>query len=163
MAGKKNVVDINQMGVGRAKGGKHWTAAEVAAREKAAAKVTRAKRIGMRMPDWLNEEAQKVWKKTIRDMQGFDILDKIDEDILAIYCDTVARYKECTEKIEEQGYMTVNQLGTETINAYVRAQQGYRTSLMQYATKLGITAEARARLAKKIADKELDPNAELFN
>ena len=157
------VVNIDKMGVGKKKGGKNWTKQEVAARAKAAERVTREKQIGLRMPDWLNDEAQKVWKKTVRDLRGFDILDKIDEDILSIYCDTVARYRECTAHIEEHGYMTVNVQGTETINAYVRAQQGYRQSILQYSEKLGITAEARARLAKKIAKEEVDRVAELFD
>lgn len=157
------VVNIDKMGVGIKKGGKHWTQKEVAARAKATEKVTRAKQVGLRMPEWLNDEAQKVWKKTIKDMRGFDILDKIDEDILAIYCDTVARYRECTQMIEKKGYMTVNVQGTETINAYVKAQQGYQRAILTYSEKLGITAASRARLAKKIADKELDPNEELFS
>lgn len=158
------VTRFNKMRVGRRGGGKHWTKEEVERREAAAKKLERKKKKKLRMPDWLDREAEKVWKKTIKDMDAFEILDKVDEDVLATYCDTVARYKETTQLIKENGYTEVNAAGSLTVSPYVKVQQSYAKIMMQYADKLGLNANARARLAKNFADGgEEDPNADLFD
>lgn len=157
------VIDFSKMQVGQKGGGKHWTKKEVEARQRAAAKMMRQKKKKLKMPDWLDEEAQKVWKKIIRDIKEFDVLDKIDEDILAAYCDAVARYKELSGIIREKGYTTINATGTEAVAPWVKAQQSYARLIIQYSDKLGLNANARARLAKKIADEEIDENADLFD
>ena len=156
------VVDIDKMKVGRKGSGKHWTKEEVAKREAAAKKTKPKKKINLRMPDWLDEEAAKIWKKTTKDMKQYDILEKLDEDTLAAYCDAVARYKDATEKARGN-MVTVNMQGTESVSAYVKAAQSYSRLILAYAEKLGLTANARARLAKKIAEEEVDPNGELFD
>lgn len=150
------------MGVGKKGGGKHWTKKEVEARTKAAQKTIRKKRTNLRMPGWLGEDAQAIWKKTIRDMKGLDILDRVDEDLLATYCDAVARYREATQRVADEGFTTHSAQGGLTVSPYVRAAQSYARIMMQYADKLGLSPNSRARLAKKIADEEADANADLF-
>lgn len=157
------IVSFDKMNVGKKGGGKHWTKDEVERRTAAAQKLQRKKKVNLKMPDWLDEAAQKVWKKTVKDMKGFDILDKVDEDVLATYCDAVARYQETTRMISERGYTTYNAAGSLTTAPWVKAQQSYARIMMQYADKLGLNANSRARLAKKIADAEEDPNADLFD
>jgi len=157
------VLDFSKMQVGRKGGGKHWTKEEVEARQRAAEKLQRKNKKKLKMPSWLGEEAQKVWKKTVRDMKDFDVLDKVDEDVLAAYCDAVARHKELSGIIRENGYTTINATGTETVAPWVRAQQSYARLIIMYSDKLGLNANARARLAKKIADEEIDENADLFD
>lgn len=163
MADIADVVSFDHMRVGRKGGGKHWTADEVKRREAAAKKMHRPKKKALRMPDWLDDEAVKVWKKVNKDMKDFDILDKVDEDTLAAYCDAVARHKEISLLISEEGYTTYNAAGTKMANPNVKTQQGYARLILQYSEKLGLTANARARLAKKMADEEGDPNDDLFD
>lgn len=157
------VIDFSQMQIGKKGGGKHWTKKEVESRERAAAKVTRPKKISLRMPDWLDDEAKKVWKKTIKDMQAFEILDKVDEDVLATYCDAVARHKELSEMIRKKGYTIHNSSGTLVEAPWVKTQLSYARLIVQYSDKLGLNANSRARLAKKMADEEEDGNADLFD
>jgi phage terminase small subunit len=45
----------------------------------------------------------------------------------------------------------------------VKTQLSYARLILQYSDKLGLNANARARLAKRIADEEQDPNADLFD
>jgi P27 family predicted phage terminase small subunit len=157
------VIDFSKMQVGRKGGGKHWTKKEVEARQRAAAKLTRPKKKNLKMPAWLDDEAKSVWRKTIRDMKDFDVLDKVDEDVLAAYCDAVARHKELSEVIREKGYTTTNASGSEVEAPWVKTQLSYARLILQYSDKLGLNANARARLAKRIADEEQDPNADLFD
>lgn len=159
------VLDFSKMQIGRKGGGKHWTKKEVESRTNAAAKVTRKNKVSLKMPSWLDDDAQVVWKKIIKDMRAFDILDKVDEDVLATYCDAVARHKELSEMIRNKGYTIYNAAGSEVEAPWVKTQLSYARIIMQYADKLGLNANSRARLAKKIADSEgkKDPNADLFD
>lgn len=157
------VVTFDKMHIGRKGEGKHWTKEQVEKRAAAAQKLQRKKPAKPRVPMWLDDEARQVWKKTMKDMAGFEILDKVDEESLAIYCDAVARYREAAMKIREEGYTTTNAQGGESVSPYVRASQSYARIMMQYADKLGLTPNSRARLAKKIADENTDPNADLFD
>lgn len=149
-----NVVSIDKMEVGHKGGGKHWTKDEIERRQAAAQKLKRKKKIKLKMPDWLDESAAKVWKKTIKDFSGLDILDKVDEDVLAIYCDAVARQREASMNARD---------GTMLAIENARLAQSYARIVIQYADKLGINPNSRARLAKKIADEKGDPNADLFD
>ena len=157
------VVNFDKMNVGRRGSGKHWTREEVSKRQVAAQKIQRQAPKKLRMPSWLDPAAASVWKKTMRDLSGLDILDKVDEDMLSTYCDAVARYRESSAKIREEGYVTINAKGVETISPYVSASQSYARIMMQYADKLGLNPNSRARLAKKIAEEEVDPNGDLFD
>lgn len=156
------VVSIEKMQVGKKGGGRHWTKDEVERRKAAAQKLKRKEPVKLKMPVWLDDEARQVWRKTLKDMAGFEILDNVDVNTLAVYCDAVARYKEATLKIREHGYVTTNDNGTENVSPYVKTAQSYARLILQYADKLGLSPHSRARLAKKIAE-EVDPNADLFD
>jgi len=158
-----NVVKFDHMRVGAKGGGKHWTKDEVERRTEAGQKFERSEPKPLKVPAWLSEEAKKVWKKTVKDMKEFHILDKVDEDVLAVYCDAVAKHKfanlmieaaimqaaepEPEEDDDDDGKEKKVNMGT-----YVKMSQSYARIILQYAEKLGLTANARARLAKKEAD-----------
>ena len=157
------IVSFDKMQVGHKGEGKHWTKEQVEKRAEAAQSVKRKSPVKLKMPDWLNDESRLIWKKTLRDMKEFDVLDNVDADALAIYCDAVVNYQLATLEVRERGYTTENAQGTETVSPYVRAAQSYARVVIQYSDKLGLNASARARLAKKKADIEVDPNADLFD
>lgn len=150
------VVQFDHMRVGAIGGGKHWTEKEVKNRKEAAEKFNRKKPVRLKIPDWLGEEPRKVWENTVKSMKGFDILDNVDEEVLANYCDTVVRIRELNFVIDQDGFTLQNVKGEMVPNPNVKIVQAYQRSLLQYAGKLGITAEARARLAKKMADAKGD-------
>ncbi|MDR9857861.1 phage terminase small subunit P27 family [Paenibacillus sp. VCA1] len=157
------IVNFDHMRIGAKGGGKHWTEKEVKAREAAAQKFERKKKKKLKIPVWLSDEARKVWRKTVKDMEEFDVLDKVDEDVLGTYCDAVARYQEANNLIEIHGYTEVNAQGNNVVSAHVKLAQSYARIILSYSNKLGLNAEARARLAKKLADAEGDPNEDLFD
>ncbi|MNC12971.1 Phage terminase, small subunit [compost metagenome] len=146
------IIAFDHMRVGAKGGGKHWTEKEVKSREAAAKKLKRKKRTTMKCPDWIGEEARKVWNKTVKDMKEFEILDTVDEEVLALYCDLVAKLRELNFHIADHGFTVINAKGELVPSAEVKMAQTYQRLVLQYAGKLGITAEARARLAKKMAD-----------
>lgn len=158
-----DVIDFSKMKVGKQGGGKHWTKKEVEARGAAAEKFKRKRKRKLKVPDWLSDEARKVWRKTVKDMEEFELLDKVDEDVLGAYCDAVAKYQEANDLIDQHGYTEVNAQGNTIVSAYVKLAQGYSRLILSYSSKLGLNAEARARLARRIAEEEDDPNDDLFS
>jgi P27 family predicted phage terminase small subunit len=156
------VVSYDKMQVGKKGNGKHWTKTEVQKRAAAANKFKRKTEVKLKMPMWLDDLGRKVWKKTLKDMADFDILDNVDSECLSVYCDAVARHQELTLKIREEGYTIITAQGSQSVSPYVTAAQSYARIMMQYADKLGLNANARARLAKKKADNPADPNASMF-
>lgn len=157
------VVRFDHMRVGAKGGGKHWTADEVKKREEAGKRFERKKKRSLKIPAWLDDETRKVWRKTVRDMQEFEIFDAVDEDVLAAYCNAVARHQFANEMIDAEGYTATGASGQEVISPHVKMAQDYARLVLSFAEKLGITAAARARLAKKMAEAEQDENAELFD
>jgi len=157
------VINFNHMRVGKKGGGKNWTKKEVEAREEAAKKFERKKKLKLRIPEWLDDSARKIWRKTVKDMEEFGVLDKVDEDVLGIYCDAVSKVQEANRLIDEFGYTETNKSGVQVPNAYVQMSQRYANIALAYSNKLGLNAESRARLAKRQADGDTDPNADLFD
>jgi P27 family predicted phage terminase small subunit len=157
------VVKFDHMRVGKKGGGKHWTEKEVKEREAAAKKFVRKKSRKLKVPAWLTDEARKVWRKTIKDMEEFDVLDKVDEDVLGAYCDAVAKYQQANDLIEQNGSIEINAQGNTVVSAHVKLAQSYGRMILAYSNKLGLNADSRARLAKKQADNEDDENADLFD
>lgn len=144
------IVNFHKMSVGKKGGGKHWTKDEIERRAAAAEKVQRKVPVRLRMPAWLDDAASAVWKKTLRDMAGLEILDKVDEDLLGIYCDAVARQRDAAIQ------------GRDDVE-WAKQAQSYARIIISYADKLGLNPNSRARLAKKIADEVVDVNADLFD
>jgi len=157
------VVSFDHMRIGKKGGGKNWTKKEVESREKAAKKFERKKRLNLKIPAWLDDSARKIWRKTVKDMEEFGVLDKVDEDVLGIYCDAVSKVQEANHLIDEHGMTERNKSGVMVPNAYVQMSQRYATIALAYSNKLGLNAESRARLAKRQADGDGDLNDELLN
>ena len=135
------------------KGGKNWTKAELESRERAEAGMRRGK-VRLRRPAWLTDEAIKVWNRTRRLAVEIGIIDNLDAEMLAVYCDVVVKYGKLSDKISQ----------AEGIDSdSVKLLQSYARLIAQYADKLGFTPAARARLAKKKADEIVDGFGDEFD
>ena len=67
------------------------------------------------------------------------MLDALDSEILALFCDGVSRYK----KIADKARLTKDDH---------RILQTYMRRIMEYSDRLGFTPDSRTRLIKKRAD-----------
>jgi P27 family predicted phage terminase small subunit len=136
-------VSANVMEIGKKGSGKHWTAAEVTARQKAAEEMERKTKIILKAPDGMSLAAKKIWNKKIKEASGVNLLDVLDEESLAVYCESVVEY---------QKFMA---MGVKTLESH-KVMQAYSRIIAQYADKLGFTPAARARLIKKRAEEKKD-------
>lgn len=144
------VVTSGVMGPRKEVGGKNWTKAELAAREAGASKVTRKRKKRLRPPEWLSENALVVWKRIIRQTRELEMLDVLDEYMLAVYCDIYVQYAE------------ISRLEIKEVDD-IKSQQSLARLMSGYADKLGLTPASRARLAKKVADQVVDEFASEFD
>ena len=139
-----------KIGVGAVNGGKHWTRDEVENRQEAEKALTRRSRIVLKAPKWLSDEALLVWKDVRKKLNGIELLDNLDTDLLGVYCDAVAKYQALSKKkliLEED----------------TKALQSWARIIVNYAEKLGLSPGGRARLAKKRAQKVTDGFGEEFD
>jgi phage terminase small subunit len=147
-------VSAETMAVGAKGGGKHWTAAEVAARQAAAQALAREKAAKLVPPRWLSKKAREVWFEKLKQVAGLkaanELLDLLDTEMLAVYCDAYVQYQDCAAKHIK-------------LVDDVRELQAWTRILAAYAEKLGFTPSARARLVKKIADKGADRFGKKFD
>lgn len=153
------VVSVDKMAVGGRNGGKHWTKAEVESRKAAAEGVQRKTRVTLRIPEWLSPEARRVWYRIRKQTTGLDLLDNLDTEMLAVYCDAVANYQLTTTRLvieNDKGEMVSNE-------EVIKAAQAWSRIIASYADKLGFTPAARARLVKRKADEIIDEFGEAFD
>ena len=145
---------------------KHLTHEEIEARDAIERSMLPARKL--KRPKLITQDAAagKHWARILKDMDGLDILDVLDSDALAIYCAKLARRDDL-----QSAYLHVRRLyeaeGTPT---YLKTMidlsgdlQSVERELLSYASKLGLTPESRARLAKRMAEQdEDDPDGDLF-
>lgn len=141
-----NIVSADRMQVGHKGGGKHWTKREVAKRQAAAQKTQRKGPIKLTAPEWLKSDltAYRIWRQVVKDAQEIELLDNLDANTLATYCKLEAAKEQAATEGDVKQFDKLA-----------------KTALL-YAKSLGLTPEARARLAKRRAEEEPDPNADLF-
>jgi phage terminase small subunit len=138
------------MGVGKKRGGKHWTDEEKKRRQAAATDFKRTDDAKLQPPKWLNKAGIEIWDKKIMEIAGLhagtELLDALDSEMLATYCDAVVNYVKLSKK------------SRKTVGTY-KLMQAYHRILIQASERLGFSPGARARLIKKRAD---GPAADTF-
>lgn len=96
-------------------------------------------------------------------MKGLAILDDLDAEILAAYCETLSRKdalsslcRELMAKAESEPDVEMQFELISSIDSVLARLQAHEKSILSYADKLGLTPESRVRLARKRADKEAE-------
>ena len=89
-------------------------------------------------------------------MEGYKILDRLDTDVLEIYCRQLVRLQML------RGYLR-NQRDGKSILELSKEIRGLEGAILSYATKLGLTPESRARLALNAVEApDEDPDGDMF-
>jgi phage terminase small subunit len=137
------VVSVNTMGIGKKRGGKHWTDAQTQARAAAAQDFERKDDAKLTPPEWMSKSAVEIWDRKLTEIAGLnagsELLDALDSEMLATFCDAMANY------------ILLAKRKRKTVATY-KTIQAYHRILIQASERLGFTPGARARLIKKRAD-----------
>lgn len=145
---------------------KHLTKAEREARSSAEdmvlphRKIKRPARIGK------DPDAKRYWTSVLKEMAGLNILDALDANTLAIYCEKCARRDELQEHYRELRARYTEDQANATFRIMIKLDaeiKGSEDAILTYASKLGLTPESRSRLARRQAEPEdEDPDSDLF-
>lgn len=134
---------------------------EIQARREAEASL-RPPADAIKPPSWLDKAAKREWRRIVKTLEGLNILTNADVDLLAQYCDALARYAEAAKLIQEQGVVIETERGPQQ-NPAVLVLKKYSEILQKCAIQLGLTPSARASLALKRKDEQpKDEFEELF-
>ena len=145
---------------------KHLTRDEAEARSAAESALLPTRKL--KRPKLITQDkaAGKHWTRLLKDMEGLEILDVLDTDALAIYCAKLARRDDLQAKYLEYRarYDATPENATLKLMINLSAElQAVERDLLAYASKLGLTPESRARLARRMAEQDAgDPDDDLF-
>lgn len=116
-------------------------------------------------PIWLAESAKSEWRRLVPVMKKDYPLSETDYGLLIAYCLSYSRVKTAEREIKKNGTFITNQNnGTKKVNPAVAMQSQAFKDMKSAASALGMTLEARSRMAlnKAKEQKELDPFQELI-
>lgn len=139
---------------------KHLTKEELEARREAEAAYLPDRPAKLKTPRSLSKDpaAKRYWKSILERMEGLAILDDLDGEMLVVYCAALSRRDSlnslCRELMdqadkEKDAEVRLNLVGK--LDGVISKLQAHEKTLLSYADKLGMTPEARVRLARKRA------------
>ena len=114
-------------------------------------------------PEWIDENAKEVWRQVAPWLEGLGLLSEIDQHMLAGYCISVSRLRECEEFLIKNGmtYESVSREGCIVRRKCpeVTIAQEERRLMDKYAAAFGIGAAYRYKVkaTKKPPARESDP------
>ncbi|PWK05311.1 phage terminase small subunit P27 family [Tumebacillus permanentifrigoris] len=120
----------------------------------------------VKCPTWLDKESKKIWKSLQEDLSNLGLLTNIDVVKLAIFCDSVSKYRDATAKINEQGltiqYTNAAGATNPMKNPHISIANMYAAMIKQYGGLFGLSPAARLKLMAPPEDKKKDAFAEDF-
>jgi len=159
-----NVVDISN-----AKG--HYTKAEKNARISEQKNLTRAS-VKLVEPKHVKSDdaAHEYWKTTTKRMKGITLLDDLDSETLAMYCQILSRrdylsaqWRQLLMAADEAESVDERIRCLDRADEILKRLESQERLALQYAEKLGLTPSGRVRLAKRRAEERpVDPEADLY-
>ncbi len=140
---------------------KHLTQEELEARAQAEADFLPTRTPAPPKGFTVKSAERRIWDRIIQDMEGYKILDRLDTDVLEIYCRQLVRLKTLREMFTS--LLENKETPIKAVLSTSAEIKGLESTILSYATKLGLTPESRARLALNAAEPvDDDPDGDMF-
>jgi len=107
------------------------------------------------IPDHLDKEARKEWKRCGDILQSVGLMTELDMAVFAGYCDSFSQWGKATKEVQKMGMVYKKTDGTPGLNPYLRVAREAYQRMMQAAVLLGLSPSSRASL-KVEKPKQLD-------
>lgn len=107
--------------------------------------------INVRAPNWLDEVAKREFKRVAELLLEVELINEADIAHLALYCDAYSQYIGYKEEVENTGLWIDGKP-----NPFIIRMRDAATQVRQFASDLGLSPQARAKLAINLADGEDD-------
>ena len=113
-------------------------------------------------PTWLDSEAKKEWRRTVKQLEQLGILTEVDMAAFAGYCQAYARWKEAEEFITKHGTIVKTPSGYWQQVPQVSIAQTYLKIMNKFCEQFGMTPSARSRIASDNVQQDIDDPMELI-
>lgn len=112
-----------------------------------------------RCPNWLNQQARKVWKQIVPQLNAMGVLTKIDCNTVARYCDCFARWKQMAKWMDEHGEVYPekdNEGKTVGVRSWPQTNLYHKLGQMlgRLEAEFGLTPSSRTRVTVPESDGE---------
>lgn len=107
-------------------------------------------------PRWLLPDAKKEWHRVAPMLEKLGLLTKIDMAALAGYCQSYARWKDCEEEIDRNGYTVVTEKGFVIQHPAVSIAKNCLNMVRKFCSEFGMTPSSRGRIQIPGLDDEDD-------
>jgi P27 family predicted phage terminase small subunit len=121
----------------------------------------------VKAPNWLSPFAKREFKKMVAELMEVELVTNVDVNALAMYCDALDNYVQCTRMIREEGLMveyTNKAAETNKVpHPLLTKQKALFEQMKSLSTEFGLTPAARAKIAiPKVPDKEESAEEKMF-
>ena len=123
-------------------------------------------------PDFIMEDevALEKFHQLVEELKASEVINNVDVDLLAVYCDCWSRYVDATKMlyIQEMVEYQENKLGalTKVTNPYIKIQNIYSDKLMKISSLFGLSPADRSKIAHlnpSSKEEEVDPLTQLLS
>jgi P27 family predicted phage terminase small subunit len=105
-------------------------------------------------PYRLRKPAAAVWRRLAPDLIAKGVLTQWDVDQFAVYCDAVATYRECRERLETDGYTARGSAGGVIKSPYWQIARDAASIMTTVGARFGLTPSDRSSIAIDKPDTE---------
>lgn len=103
-------------------------------------------------PKWLRDaRSKKEWKRLVGEFKPLKIINNLDYNNLAAYCNAFSFFVETTENMKGEPLTKeyTNKFGAtnEVENPIIKVQMKYSDEMRKYASLLGLTVDSRLKMA----------------
>lgn len=118
-------------------------------------------------PTNLSKAARAEWKRLIGLYRQLDtdVINDLDINLLAAYCESSAIFKAAQKKYKEEDLVVYNKSGTPIENPYLTIMRKEAANMAKHSELLCLSPVGRARMGLAVVKKqdENDPMAEFFS
>ena len=113
-------------------------------------------------PEWLSDEARKVWKRLVPQLRAMKVLTLIDADALAGYCHTYTRWRDVEEFLTKHGLVYPIRGDNGAVKCFqqfpqVAIARHLLLAMRAFQNDFGLSPAARARI---LIAGEQEPNSD---
>lgn len=109
-------------------------------------------------PSWLKDKvAKKEFNRLVKELSAIDIINNLDVNNLASYCEAYSNYIKATEQLNGQS-LTIqkcmpNGAYTMVENPLIKIQKLYAEECRRFASLVGLTIDSRLKIGMSKVDK----------
>lgn len=95
---------------------------------------------------WMNDEAKKMWRRLVPELEKLQLYTVVDWVAMAMLCETYALYIDQVKEINRQGTTFVTETGYEGIRPCVSIARKALKDLESLLCEFGLTPASRSRI-----------------